>query len=132
MNPLIVRYVISGTLATATNLGITALLAGYTRMHYLVIVSIAFVISVVVSFSLQKFFTFHEHSLSSAPKQLLSFIAVASINLLINDFFVYLLVKVTGVGMLVLDQAIASLVIACYSFFLYRYGIFRLAPTNES
>lgn len=132
MNSLIVRYIISGALAAATNLSITALLATYTKMHYLIVVSIAFAVSVGVSFSLQKLFTFREKGISSAPKQFASFIIVASANLAVNDLLVYFFVMVTGTRLLVLDQAIASLIIACYSFFLYRYGIFRQPITDES
>jgi len=128
---VLVRYAISGVLAGVVNLGTTALLAHYTGLHYLTIVSIAFLFAVVASFGLQKFFTFRDHHLSPAPRQLAVFALVASVNLVINGFFVFLLVHVTGTDLLVLDQAIAALGIACYSFFLFRYGIFRHAPKNE-
>ncbi len=121
----ILRYLISGGLATLTNLVTTAVLAAYTTLHYLVVVSIAVAISIVVSFTLQKLFTFRNFEHTQTVSQFIGFVIVALINLGVNDLIVYLLVHVTTTHWLVLDQAIASVVIACYSFFLYRYGIFR-------
>jgi glycosyltransferase involved in cell wall biosynthesis/putative flippase GtrA len=121
---LIGRYVISGLIATAINLGITALLAASTSFPDLSIVTIAFLSATFVSFLLQKTFTFHGTHTVRTHTQVLLFYMAAAVNLVVNDVVVYALVHFIGISLLVLDQAIASVLVAAYSFFLYRHGIF--------
>lgn len=129
----IVRYVFSGGTAAALNLVLTWLL-GRTGLYYLAVVTVAFVASLLVSFSLQKFFTFSDTDRSRQRRQFAVFSVIAVFNLLVNDLLVYVQVDllrldhpIFGIDHLVLAQAIASVVIAAYSFFAYRI-IFKQKP----
>lgn len=126
-----IRFLAAGALGAAINIGLTAFLAAYTTLHYVVIVSTAFAIATIASFFLQKFVTFKERTVIGSGGQLAQFVLLALINVCVNDAIVYGLVHVWGVSWLVLFEAIASVVIAVYSFFLYRYGIFRNAVRHE-
>jgi len=60
-NTRFVRYLISGAASTTANLGLTWVLER-VGMHYIAVVTVAFTSSVIVSFVLQKFFTFGNKS----------------------------------------------------------------------
>jgi len=129
---LVAKYIGSGAAAAAVNLGLTALLAWLEVLPYLATVSLAFIVATLVSFLLQKHVTFRgEHRLRTSHQMFL-FYAVVLVNLIINDAIVYVLYEQLAVRVLVLDQALASVLIAVYSFFLYRHGVFKhAAPAHE-
>lgn len=120
-----VRYVVSGGTAAAVNLGLTWLLerAGF---QYLAVVTMAFIAALLVSFVLQKFFTFGDVDKSAMHFQFAFFLVLAVINLLVNDLLVYAQHDFVHVPYLVLQEAIASIIIAVYSFFVYKV-IFKKA-----
>ncbi|MFZ1075519.1 MAG: GtrA family protein [Minisyncoccia bacterium] len=122
---LLTRYVAAGTIATVATLALTAILSAFTSLNYLLAVTLAYVLGIFLTFALQKYYTFRSFDHSNAGKQLLKFTLVAILNLFVNDILVYLLVGVLHVDIVVLAQTIAVTVIACYSFFLDRYSIFR-------
>lgn len=116
----IVRYIFSGGTAAVVNLGSTWLLE-QTGMHYLVVVSVAFIASLITSFTLQKYLTFQNKNNSKLQNQFGIFTLIGLGNLLVNDLLVYIQVNWVGIENLVLDQAIASIIISIYSFFIYRW-----------
>lgn len=115
----IVRYVVSGGTAAAVNLCLTWILER-AGLEYLTVVTIAFIAALLVSFSLQKFFTFRDMDRSDAHKQFASFLVIAVINLFVNDLLVYVQYDLLGFRHLVVEEAIASVIIAIYSFFFYK------------
>ncbi len=122
---LLARYLFAGVTATATNLALTFLLERFTSLHYLVVVSLAVLAAVVVSFTLQKYVTFSGAHHSQTRTQFGLFAAFALFNLCVNDVLVYLIFSVAGLHMLVVAEALAAVIVAGYSFFLYRHGIFK-------
>lgn len=84
---------------------------------------VAFIISVLVNFSFQKFWSFQDLSRDKIKKQFSFFALNAVVNLAINSGIVYF-----GVHILVLNiyvvQPLALAIIAIFNFFIYKI-IFR-------
>jgi len=122
----IVRYLISGGTAAAVDLFLLYFFTSVVGIWYLFSAVIAFLLAFGVSFYLQKFWTFADHSTDRLPSQATSYFIVASINLGLNTLLMYFLVDVIFLPYL-LAQVIAAGLIACESFFIYQRYIF----TNE-
>ena len=121
-----VRYVFSGGTAAFVNLALTWLLYKI-GMQYILVVSIAYTCSLLVTFFLQKFFTFANTDGGKAREQFVMFFIVGGINLFVNDFLVYIQFSLFRFPYLVFDQAIAIAIVAFYTFFIYRHIIFKNA-----
>ncbi len=120
---LIVRFLLAGGIGVATNLSVLYVLTEYVGLYYLVSVVAAFWCSFVVSFILQKYWTFQDASTTQVRRQALLYVSVAAINFCINVALMYLFVDKFHLWY-VAAQAVASLLIAILSFFIYRYTIF--------
>lgn len=125
----VVRYLFSGGTSAAVNLAITWFL-DMLGVQYLVVVTIAFTVSLFVSFSMQKFLTFNTGDNSGIRGQFLVYTLIGIVNLLVNDLIVYIQVALLHMDILVLDEAIASIIVAVYSFFIYRNFIFKKKAVN--
>lgn len=120
----IIRYIISGGSAALVNLGTLYILTDRFGWWYLFSSIVAFGLAFIVSFTLQKFWTFKEKSFHTAPKQLTLYFLVITINLLINTALMYFMVDIINFPYL-LSQIIVGGLIAFGSFFVYRHVIFR-------
>lgn len=118
------KYVFSGGMATAANLLTLYILTEYVHLYYLASSVIAFIASIIVSFSMQKFWTFNNQSTENLHKQFSLYFFVVILNLALNTFIVYTLVEWFNVWYL-LAQFIAGTVIAVVSFFIYRNFVFK-------
>jgi len=119
------RYLFSGGIGTAVNLGFLYLFVHYCNFHYLTGAFWSFLISVLVSFTLQKFWTFRnfERSEAEVKRQALIFFGVALANLSLNTLLMYFFVDILKLWYM-LAQFIAAGLIAISSFFVYRLFVF--------
>ncbi len=120
----IVKYLISGGIATVTYLGVSFTLTEWARLWYLISVDLAFVTAFFVSFYLQKFWTFCNFEKEGARKQMLVYFIVGLINLGISTGGVYLLVEKMDIWYL-LAQIIMGGFISFFSFLVYKFIIFK-------
>ncbi|MDD2353915.1 MAG: GtrA family protein [Patescibacteria group bacterium] len=120
----VIKYFIAGVSATLVNLISLAFFHGFLKINLLLATSLAFVVSFVVSFSLQKFWTFRNYHYKKIPLQLILYIINAFIGLSINVFLMNLLVNKWGAWYL-LAQFIVSFIIGVYNFFAYNFVIFK-------
>lgn len=120
----IVRYAISGGMATVTNILFLFIFTDLIGIWYVLSAVLSYLVSFVVSFSMQKYWTFRESSSDQIASQAIFYVVITTINLGLNAGCIYLLVHYFGVYYL-LAQLIISLIIAIESFFVYRF-IFRL------
>ena len=123
----ILKYLISGGSAAIINLGILFVLTNYFAVWYLASSGMAFICAFMVSFSLQKFWTFGDASLHLIKKQLVMYLGAAVLNLGLNTLLMYGLVEHLGLHY-IFAQIITSGIIAIGSFFVYQYLIFKNAP----
>ncbi|HCM43461.1 MAG: hypothetical protein UY39_C0018G0014 [Candidatus Kaiserbacteria bacterium GW2011_GWC2_49_12] len=120
----IVRFLISGGLATGVNLLTLYFLANVVGLWYLTSSIVAFFVGFVVSFTLQKFWTFKDHRKDIIGRQLVIYLAIVLVNLILNTALVYVFVEYMALWPLV-AQALAALIIAFEGFFAYKYFVFR-------
>lgn len=122
------RYLLSGGTAAATDLILLFVLTDIFGFWYILSSAIAFIIAFIVSFVLQKFFTFQDHDMDGVHGQALLYFIVAAMNLVVNTLLIYTLVHYVGLHYL-LSQVLTSIVIAIESFIIYRMFIF--APSSN-
>lgn len=120
---VIVRYLISGAMAATVDLLTLYLLTSGLGVWYLPSSVAAFCVALVVSFVLQKFWTFRNRSRRRFYSQATTYFLIALTNLGINTLIIYFLVDFLKLFYL-LGQVIAGLVVAMWSFFSYRHLVF--------
>ena len=92
----------------------------YGHLWYLYSAMLGFVVSQFVSFLLHKLWTFGNRVLAGSHIQFTFHFLLALINLGINTLLVYIFVD--GLGLwYIFAQVLASLIIACESYFAYRW-----------
>ncbi len=114
-----IRYIFSGGTAAAVNLGLLYIFTDLLRVHYLASGVIAFCCAVVVSFILQKKWTFEDHSTHATHKKFAIFFVIAGINLVVNTGLLYLFTDVTHLHYMI-SQFLASSIVALWSYFIYK------------
>jgi len=125
----LVRYLISGGTAAASNLGFLFLLVHFVHVHYLYASVIAFIMSVGVSFAMQKFWTFQDTLLHDVHIQFSRYLVVLLVNLTLNTLLMYLFVEKMGLWYLS-AQILATAIVAIVGYFGYKYFVFRGRPTT--
>jgi len=124
INHKIIRYIFSGGMATITNILILFLLTDIIGINYIISGIVSFSISVVVSFTLQKFLTFQDNSTDNLHKKFIIFIIIAVINLIANTSLLYVFTEYFGLYY-ILSQIFAGAIVAFWSFFLYKIIVFK-------
>lgn len=144
---MIFKYIVSGGTAAFVHLGTLHILDSYTNLYYVVSVNIAFLIAFMVSYSLQKYWTFKDTAKGvEAQKQLVKYFAVSLFNLVLNTVIVVILMEIWVKNQsiaqwlaqfgnyitfsliefrpVVAAQFVAAFTVAFVSFFVYRFLIF--------
>ena len=119
----VIRFLIAGGSAAVVNLGVFY----FTNVdgHYILASIYAFFAAFLVSFLLQKYWTFREHTHSMVKAQMLMYLAAAGMNILIGTMLLYVFVEYFGVHNHLMAQIISQSLIACMSYFVYKHVIFR-------
>ncbi len=126
----IANYIFSGGMGAVTNLGLLYILTEFADIYYVLSGIISFVISIFVSFSLQKRLTFKDDSSEGTHKKFITFAIIAIVNLCINTLLLYLLVEMAGAHYM-LAQFISSGLIALWSYFAYKKLVFKESVVNK-
>ncbi len=120
----IIRYLISGATAAAVNIGTLYVLTEFFHMWYLSASVFSVCVAIVVSFTLQKFWTFRNSQTQNIHHQAIRYAVIVLCNLALNTGLVFCFVEYAGwppVG----AQFRASLLIAFESFFAYKFLVFH-------
>jgi len=124
-----VKFIISGSTATLVNFAILYSLTEFAGLWYLFSSVIAFVLAVMVSFFLQKFWTFSDDDKSQIKKQMAMYYIVTTVNLGLNTAGMFVLVERFGIWY-IFAQAIMTIAISVEGFFAYKLLIFK-KPKKE-
>lgn len=119
----VIKFFFAGVCAASVNLIFLAIFHKGLNWSIVPATSFAFVLSFVVSFNLQKFWTFRDNHKGRIPRQLIIYMLNALLALSLNGYFMHLLVSVWGVWYL-LAQVIVNVTIGLQNFFLYKFVIF--------
>ncbi len=114
-----VRYVISGASATIVNLSFLYFFTDLLGIWYVYSAAFAYPVAFVVSFALQKFWTFKNGTLSHIRSQFVFYVALGTLNMFLNSYLIYLVVETTGFHYLAAQLCI-GVFIALWSLMFYR------------
>ena len=117
------KFIISGGIATAVDVILLFVFKDYLGLHYLIAASLAYVFAFILSFILQKFWTFDDQRRDDMYRQACWYFAVCTANLGFNAILMYVLVDRAGIWY-ILAQLIACAIIALWSFLVYNHYIF--------
>lgn len=120
----LVRYVIAGGTAASTELLFLYVFTHFLGIWYFFSLFLAFAVALLVSFLLQKFWTFADTETDGIHLQASSYLFVSLVNLAVNAMLLYLLVQFAGLWYIYAQIAIDAL-IAVSSFLIYKFLIFR-------
>ena len=123
MRQHIFRYLIGGTFVFLVSIGLLYLFVDVLHVWYLWGTTATFVLSVGISFTVQKYWTFRDHSTDALKGQMGIYVILQTLNLAANDALMYIAVDKININHLV-AQVCTTAIIAAWSFFAYRY-LFR-------
>lgn len=121
------RYLFSGGSAFAVNLSLFFIFTRYFHVWYLTASSLAFFISVIVSFTMQKFVTFRDRTTDKVHLQAVLYVALLLFNMAGNGVLVFSFVELGHIPHM-LAQVFSAGIIAVWSLVVYRSIIFKNAP----
>ena len=119
----IMRFLFSGEMAVLTNIGVLFFLVDIFHLYYLFSSIISFTLATVVSFTLQKFFTFNDQDRSVIRRQATFYFAYQVFNLAVNTLFMYIQVDLFHIQY-ILAQMLIVLVMTVYNFLVYKHLVF--------
>jgi len=120
----VIKYIISGGTAAIVNLASLFVLTNFFGVWYLLSAVFAFVLAFLVSYLMQKFWTFGDKQTDKIMTQAPIFFVVQVFNLIVNIVLLYMFVEFFDLYYL-LGQILAGGLIAVYSFFIYKLIIFK-------
>ncbi|MBI3020167.1 MAG: GtrA family protein [Parcubacteria group bacterium] len=126
----IIRYLISGGTAAFVSLSTLFVLTEFFGVWYLASSIVSFMAGFVVSFTLQKFWTFQDIRRDVVGRQIILYLVATGSALGLNTALLYVAVDVFGLWYM-LAQFLVSGAIAVGSFFVYNFLIFQKNERNE-
>lgn len=126
------RFFISGMIAALTDLSLLYLLTEVVGIWYLISAVIAFLVAVVVSFTLQKLWTFEDYNFNHQilRRQVILFIALVTANLFFNTISMYFLVERFNLQYL-FSQVLIGGLIAVSNFLIYHKIFMTVASLRK-
>ncbi len=120
----LLRFVISGGMATTVNLGVLFALTHLFSLWYILSSVIAFMVAFFVSFMMQKFWTFEDSSKTHLQSQAFIYFSIILVGLGVNTALIYSFVEYAHLHYLA-AQLISGLFIAVMNYFSYKHLVFR-------
>lgn len=118
------RFIVSGGTAALTQITSLYVFTDVLSIYYLYSSVLSYIVAIVVSFILQKFWAFQDKDLGSSHIQFAKYVLVGILGLATNTLSMYVLVSVLGVWYIV-AQIISGAFIAGINFFCYKNFIFK-------
>lgn len=120
----VVKFFISGSLAGVVDLLFLFIFHGLFSLGIVLATSLSFLLSFLVSFYLQKLWTFRNTEEKKVPRQLILYLLNSFLSLNMNGIGMHLLVSQLGVWYL-LSQVIINLLLGALNFVVYKFIVFR-------
>ncbi len=127
----IIKFFFAGSLAAIVDLIFLYFFHGIFSWGLVLSTSLAFILSFVVSFTLQKYWTFRNYSQKKMPLQLSIYILNALVGLNINGFLMHVLVNNWGIWY-ILAQIAVILLVGLYNFIVYKFIVFKIKDHETS
>jgi putative flippase GtrA len=123
------RFVISGSTGALVHFFVLILLTEFVKTNVIFATTIAFVYASVISFSMQKIWTFQNRSLN-IKYQASSYLLVGGINIFLNGFLMHFFVFRLDLNY-IFSQFLTSGLIALESYFFYKHIVFKSFSEQE-
>lgn len=119
----VIKFIVAGCFAGGSDLVFLFFFYGLLHWNIVISTSLAFILSFVVSFTMQKFWTFRNYNKQMAG-QLFLYLLNAFLGLNMNGWLMHLLVNRFHIWYL-LAQIAVNITLAFYNFLVYKFIIFR-------
>ncbi len=119
----VIKFLATGIFVFLFNLVVLSLFTEAFKIWYLVSSVVSYALSVVLNFTLQKFWVFENSSNEKTKRQFIFYLFVSCTCLILNTFFMYLLVDYARIHYLI-SQAFITAALATLNFFINRNFIF--------
>jgi len=119
----VIMYALCGGVAALVNISLLYLLTDMVGMHYIVSAISAFPFAVLTNYALNKYFNFKNFS-RKYSQQITKFATVAIGGLVLNVFFLYVLVEFFNLWYII-AAIISGAIIFFYSYAMHRYWSFN-------
>ncbi len=132
----VIKYLISGGTAAMIDLVLLHILDNL-HLNYIVSVNIAFIFAFIVSFVLQKYWTFNDPH-NRGLRQITVYFLVSLANVVINTILISLILKfvvhdpIFFLKPVVIAQIISGALVAIESFLIYKFFIFKKKEYNSN
>jgi putative flippase GtrA len=120
----VIKFIVAGSTAGITDLVLLYFFHGLFRWSLIFSTSAAFIMAFLISFTLQKFWTFRNYRQDKVIGQLSVYMLNAVVGLYLNGFFMHTLVYRFAVWY-ILAQIIVNLALAVWNFLVYKFLVFR-------
>ncbi len=120
---LIVRYLISGSIAALSQLGMLVYLVEHVQVWHMWAVAYAFLFSALIAFAMHKFWTFGDYT-GKAHFQILPYLLLVAIAFAMNISLMYLFVDIFHVWY-VMAQVVTMGMVATVTFLTNKNIIFN-------
>ena len=121
---IIIRYLIAGGTGAVVDLSFVYVLTEYVGFDkHTTSVPVAFLIALLVSYTMQKYWTFTDNKSVRTHSQAMAFFAVQFFNFFLNSLLVYILTEKADIWYMA-SQFITGALLAISSFLIYRNFIF--------
>lgn len=125
---LVVRYIISGGVASGIDILLFIIFIEVFNLHYIISVSISITISFIVRFYLQKVFAFKDKNID-IYRQLSMYTILYLLSITITTLLLYVFIDIFHLWY-VLAQIVSIFIVAILSFFIYKYVIFKKSNSD--
>lgn len=118
------RFIVAGSCAFAVNIAALYFFTDVLGIYYLFSTVMAFFVALTVSFTLQKFWTFRDHSRDHLHIQIPAYAGMQFVNVTLNAALMYVFVEYLHIWYLY-SQIVISLMLAVAVFFINKSFIFK-------
>ncbi|HBM45768.1 MAG: hypothetical protein UT05_C0002G0074 [Parcubacteria group bacterium GW2011_GWF2_38_76] len=122
-NAMFIKSILVGFVALAVDLSLIFIFTDVFLWNYWISANIAFIITILVNFLLQKFWTFGDNVVHRTKAQLFKFFTLSLLNLFANSILMYVFVSLFGIWYL-LAQTVITAILFLFNFVVYRFYIF--------
>lgn len=121
---IVIKYLFAGGTAVVVNLFVLYVFTDLFGVWYVASSVIAFFVSLLTGFALQKFWTFRDPSMRRIKRQMALYTAVGVLNVVLGPTLLYLVVETFAVWYLAAQLAVLA-VLALESYLLNRFITFK-------
>ncbi len=119
-----IKFAVSGCLTAIFELGLLYILTDLFKVYYLLSSCFSFSSAIIMSFCLQKFWTFNNNGYKKIRQQLFLYCLTNLIGLSFNTMGMFFLVDKFQI-MYIFSQIIVGTFVAVFSFLTYKFIIFK-------